>query len=107
MRPPSEGVFAFCHNSHPGTNPAGAGATRPPVGISRPTAGYRRGACTCPRRRRLRSLCALSVSALMRPLAITIPGTLALLLLNPSRRAVRRPIPPLTGHQSTTVLRRV
>jgi len=43
----------------------------------------------------------------MRPLAITIPGTLALLLLNPSRRAVRRPIPPLTGHQSTTVLRRV
>jgi len=58
MRPPSEGVFAFCHNPHPGTNPAGAGARRPPVGISRPTAGYRRGACTCPRRRRLRSLCA-------------------------------------------------
>src|SRR3954453_4061699 len=37
--PSSEGVFAFCHNPHPGTNPAGAGARRPPVGISRPTAG--------------------------------------------------------------------
>ena len=40
----------------------------------------------------------LSVSAVMRTLTITIPGTLAHLLLKPSRRALWRPIPPGTGH---------